>query len=135
MNELIALIVALLIIVIVYFFSKNEEIQYRKNLADLKQLTSREFEFFCSTYLASIGYKRIKVTPPTRDGGKDIVAYKQGNKYVVECKKYDKTVGVKVIRGLYAVAHTSNAIAFANHHGIIIITNDVLVNFYRSIGG
>lgn len=48
-----------------------------------------EFENSVANIYKALGYK-TQVTSKSNDGGKDIIMYKEGKKYLVECKKYSK---------------------------------------------
>lgn len=50
------------------------------------------FELYCSNLLSLMGYKNIEVTPLVADGGKDIIATKENEKYYIECKLWDWTI-------------------------------------------
>jgi restriction system protein len=66
-------------------------------------LTSRQFEQLVSHLYAEKGYA-THLTPPTRDGGRDIEANMEGSgqrEYLlIECKRYIKPVGVSLVREL-----------------------------------
>ena len=79
------------------------------NPKHLNELDPRKFEELIAEILASNGYD-IQLTPPTRDGGYDIMAVQKDSLGIetttlVECKRYglDHKVGIALIRGLYGV--------------------------------
>jgi hypothetical protein len=83
----------------------------RKNPQNLYDLSPREFEEVVAELLASFGWE-VSLTPPTRDGGHDILAISRDaigleTAWAVECKRYGKgnRVGVDVLRSLYGVKH------------------------------
>jgi restriction system protein len=90
----------------------------------LHRLSSREFEELVAELLVRQGYD-VKLTPISKDGGKDIyVAHKSAlgsALYVVECKKYspDNPVGVKIVRELFGVVQaeqlTGGIVATTSH--------------------
>jgi HJR/Mrr/RecB family endonuclease len=49
--------------------------------------TPYEFEHSVAKIYQDLGYK-VKVTPQSNDKGKDIIMFKDGKKYLVECKRY-----------------------------------------------
>jgi restriction system protein len=72
----------------------------------MSQLASREFEvLLCELYKAR-GY-RTRLTPPSKDGGFDVLAVKGGSGHrehcLVECKHHRNPVGVKDARALLQV--------------------------------
>ncbi|BDG82328.1 MULTISPECIES: restriction endonuclease [Bacillus] len=69
----------------------------------LLSLSPREFEYLIAKLYKSLGYN-VQLTPPSNDGGKDVVAENQeiGRKerLFIECKRYKKNVGVEKARAL-----------------------------------
>ena len=53
----------------------EELLEYHRN--QIKEMSSREFEFFVAELFEKLGYS-VKVTKATRDGGQDIIATKKG---------------------------------------------------------
>jgi restriction system protein len=85
----------------------------------LKQ-TPFEFEVSVAKIFEALGY-RTKVTPSSNDGGKDIIMYKSGKKYLVECKKYNRNnlVGRPELQKFFAAIVQEKAIK-----GYFITTSD-----------
>lgn len=52
---------------------------------------------------------RTKVTRGSGDGGVDIVMYKGGLKYIVQCKHYRRPLGPEAVRSLYGVKEIFDA--------------------------
>ena len=70
-------------------------------------LSPREFEELVTELLSSFGWQ-IKLSPPTRDGGFDILGITADASgleasWIVECKRYaeNRKVGVDLVRQLY----------------------------------
>ena len=63
-----------------------------------------EFEKRCAAFLKTKGYHKITVTPPSGDQGIDIIAYKSGLKYGIQCKYYSAPVGNKAVQEAYSGA-------------------------------
>jgi len=80
----------------------------------LYELSPRKFEDLVAELLARQGYE-VTLTPPSKDGGKDIYAARRDGfgsfLYLVECKRWapNRRVGVGVIRQLYGVAQLERA--------------------------
>ena len=78
------------------------------------ELSPRKFEELVAELLHRQGYE-VTLTPPSKDGGKDIYAARRDGfgsfLYLVECKRWapDHRVGVGVIRQLYGVAQLERA--------------------------
>lgn len=65
----------------------------------------------------------VKVTQASRDGGVDAIAFSpdpiQGGKYVIQAKRYTRTVGVGAVRDLYGTVMHEGA-----DRGILVTTSD-----------
>jgi restriction system protein len=87
--------------------AENRLIQsLQKQPGDLRQLNPRMFEQLLADLLADMGWE-VELTPATRDGGSDILAYMNTELgrflCLVEAKHYreDRKVGVELVRTLY----------------------------------
>lgn len=90
---------------------------------ELRGLAPRRFEELVAELLSRDGLD-VRLTPATRDGGRDILAFGStpvGNHlYLVECKRHAPTnpVGIGVVRQLYGVVTQERATA-----GLIVATS------------
>lgn len=83
------------------------KLKYIKHYLPVKEsllnLDSREFEFLCAYLYKKKNYK-ISITKTSRDGGYDIVGYKNNQreniKIFIECKRYTNNISVGYIRKL-----------------------------------
>ncbi|NLP51291.1 restriction endonuclease [Bacillus sp. RO1] len=67
---------------------------YLSNEANIRKFKPSQFEHYVGDLFSKFGFENVEVSPPTNDGGKDIVMWKDGKKYYVECKLYKKsTIG------------------------------------------
>ena len=64
-------------------------------------MTGVEFEDFCSRVLEGYGFVNISKTPVTGDHGIDLIAWKSGKKYAIQCKRYKAKVNNKAIQEAY----------------------------------
>lgn len=86
-------------------------------------LSPRKFEELVAELLTRQGYT-VDLTPPSKDGGKDIYVARRNDLgtflYLVECKKYslDNPVGVDIVRALYGTVQAEHATA-----GILVTTS------------
>ena len=88
------------------FKRKTEGIQ---NVADLLELSPREFEDWIVGIYRALGH-RAKRTGSRGDHGVDVVVKTQdGEKWVVQCKRWRGKVGEPVIRDFYGVIHHEKA--------------------------
>lgn len=93
----------------------NDELLYvlSQNPKLLYNLSPYEFERVIAKMFEKKGFS-VKITPQTRDGGKDIFVAKNdlcSFLFYVECKKYapDQHVGIDVIQRLYGVVSAEKA--------------------------
>ena len=78
-------------------------------LEDLKKMDSYEFERYVGSVFNRLGYT-VMQTKRTRDGGKDLIMYKNGQTYYVEVKRYGrKAIGSPLIQQLVGASKYSNA--------------------------
>lgn len=90
---------------LLYELSQNPDLMYG--------LTPYNFECVIAKIFEKKGFS-VKITPKTRDGGKDIFVAKHdlcSFMFYVECKKYspDKPVGIDIIQRLYGVVSAEKA--------------------------
>jgi restriction system protein len=81
-------------------------------------MTGKEFEVYCRGVLHDAGWEAT-LTPGSGDQGADIIAEKDGNRVVIQCKFYNGTVGNKAVQEAYAAA------AFQDAHYAVVVTNSV----------
>lgn len=87
---------------------------FKKHPEQLYQLSSRKFEELIASLMKDMGFE-VELTPATRDGGRDIIAYVRNGltNFLahVECKRYspDNKVSVEIIRSVVGVHHMRNA--------------------------
>ena len=92
---------------------------YQKTLSEVDQMTGTEFEYFCKDILSKNGFKEIFVTKASGDYGADLIAKKDGIKYVIQCKRYSGNVGEDSVRQVYAskkVYDAEIAVVLTNSH-------------------
>ena len=68
----------------------------------MDELEGHEFEYYCADLLRAHGFVDVEVTRGSGDFGTDILAEKDGVTYAVQCKCYDKPIGVKAVQEAYA---------------------------------
>jgi len=80
----------------------------------MRELDPRKFEELVAELLRDKGYE-VKLTPRSKDGGRDILAIKRDDigsaLTLVECKRYahNNKAGVDIVRGLYGVVSAEQA--------------------------
>jgi restriction system protein len=80
-----------------------------KRLDELKAMTPVEFEQWVGARFEDLGYK-VKTTALSGDHGVDLVAKRDGEKVVIQCKRYcDTAVGEPTLRDLYGTMQHESA--------------------------
>ena len=94
---IIGAFIVLLALLIVFVVKK---IQNRPLPMD--EMEGHDFEYYCADILKAHGFIEVEVTKGSGDFGADILAEKDGVTYAVQCKCYDKPIGVKAVQEVYA---------------------------------
>ena len=68
----------------------------------MDEMEGHDFEYYCADILKERGFLEVEVTRGSGDFGADILAEKDGVTYAIQCKCYDKTIGVKAVQEVYA---------------------------------
>ncbi|MBQ3789771.1 MAG: restriction endonuclease [Lachnospiraceae bacterium] len=68
----------------------------------MDDLEGHDFEYYCADLLKGEGFTEIRVTNGSRDYGADILAQRDGVLYAVQCKRYDRPVGIGAVQEIYA---------------------------------
>ena len=87
----------LLVGVLFYWFKKRAP----KELP-MDEMEGHDFEYYCADILKDNGFIDVEVIKGSGDFGADILAEKDGITYAVQCKCYDKPIGVKAVQEVYA---------------------------------
>lgn len=114
-------------------------------------LTPIQFEEFCKTILENAGFE-VETTKTVGDGGIDLIAIRKeiftAGKYIVQCKRYEGSVGEPVLRDLYGVvtaekankgilmttgSFTASAVAFASDKPLELIDGKELEKLSENV--
>lgn len=96
--------------------AKENDIEFKNNI-NFDYMDGHDFEYFCADLLKKNGYINVEVTKGSGDQGIDIIAYKDGAKYGIQCKCYSQDIGNKAIQEAYAGAK------FYDCHVPVVLTN------------
>jgi hypothetical protein len=82
------------------------------NLDDLYRLSPQQFEHEIAQLFARLGYD-VQQTPYSNDYGRDAILRKDGEKHVVQCKRYSKanTVGRPELQNFHGVIRDEKAVS------------------------
>ena len=68
----------------------------------MDEMEGHDFEYYCAELLEGMGFAEVEVTKGSGDFGADILAEKDGISYAIQCKCYDKPIGVRAVEEIYA---------------------------------
>ena len=77
-------------------------IRKRRKPLPMDELEGHDFEYYCADLLKTHGFMEVEVTKGSGDFGVDILAQRDGISYAIQCKCYDKPIGVKAVQEVYA---------------------------------
>ena len=93
----------------------GERIKLYNNKFDY--MDGHDFEYFCADLLRKNGFDKVEVTKGSGDQGIDIIAFKDGIKYGIQCKCYANDIGNS------AVQEAFSGRAFYRCHVAAVLTN------------
>ena len=91
-----------IIIVLAVVFVVRAMIRRLPHELPMDEMEGHDFEYYCADLLKANGFLEVEVTKGSGDFGADILAEKDGITYAVQCKCYDKPIGVKAVQEVYA---------------------------------
>uniref|UniRef100_UPI004055F7ED restriction endonuclease n=1 Tax=Acetatifactor sp. TaxID=1872090 RepID=UPI004055F7ED len=71
---------------------------------EVDSMDGHDFEYYCADLLKKNEFQRVEVTPGSADYGIDIIAWKNGVKYGIQCKRYSGSVGWRAVEEAHAGA-------------------------------
>lgn len=104
MNEMswmgiVAILIATILAIIILIYIKRRR---NDSYLDMDDMEGHEFEYYCAELLERNGFIDVEVTKGSGDFGADIICEKDGVTYAIQCKCYDKVVGVHAVGEVYA---------------------------------
>lgn len=99
MKVYIILLAALICVVVLVLILRKFKTP-RPPLVD--ELEGHDFEYYCADLLKMNGFAKVEVTKGSGDFGADILCERNGITYAIQCKCYDKDVGVHAVQEVYA---------------------------------
>ncbi|WP_242176458.1 restriction endonuclease [Priestia koreensis] len=139
----IFLLIALFVFTGIYRAAKQRERLRRSGINEIDQMKGHRFEHYLKELFDGQGYKS-EVTKASGDFGADLVLVKDGQKIIVQAKRYSKKVGVKAIQEIktaqsyykadfvWVVTNnyfTNPAIELAKANDVKLINRDLLINY------
>ena len=98
----------------------QEKWNYKKHIIisrNYDKMEGHDFEYFCANLLRKQGFGQVEVTQGSGDYGIDIIAYKYGIKFGIQCKRYQGNVGWHAVEEAYSGAR------YYNCHKAVVLTN------------
>lgn len=93
------------LIVLGFFGYRNKtnanRIKYTVDLSEIDSMEGHDFEYWCAELLRRNGFNKITVTRGSGDDGIDIIAFYDGLKYGIQCKRSDSRIGNKAVQEAY----------------------------------
>ncbi len=86
-------------------------------LRDLDGISGIDFEKLTCDILASNGFELAENTQASADFGVDVLAYKDGISFAIQCKRYQSDVGIEAVQQVYAGR------AYYECHVAMVLTN------------
>ena len=62
-------------------------------LSHIDTMNGHDFEYWCASLLKKNNFHDVQVTQGSNDQGVDILAYKDNERYAIQCKRYSKPLG------------------------------------------
>lgn len=128
----------------------NKQQRLRKSgIAEIDEMKGDIFENYLGTLLGAKGYK-AEVTQKSGDYGADLVLRKDGQKIVVQAKRYKNKVGVRAVQEIVSAKNyykadscwvitnnyfTQPAITLAKANNVRLINRDELINWMLEVNG
>ncbi len=114
---------------------------------EIENMDGREFEEYCAALLKRNGFRKVAVTQASNDYGADITAFRRGEKWVVQCKRYQIPIGNSSVQEVVAaMSHydadraavmtnstfTKNAVELALENDVELINGEELRKMSRA---
>ncbi len=127
---------------------RNRWIARHQDTNVMAEMHWHDFERLVVLVLKRWGYKVVQEGGRRADGGIDAIAYKNGQAFMVQCKRYKTNVGVSVVREMYGVMHdrafagvyiftsssfTRSSLAFAKDKPIKLVSGLLLARIIRDL--
>ena len=102
---------------------------------EIENMDGRDFEEYCAKILKRNGFRRVFLTQASNDYGADITAYKRGEKWVIQCKRYQIPIGNSSVQEVVAAmgyydakrAAVMTNSTFTRNAAELALENDVLL--------
>lgn len=110
-------IIAVIIIIVLVVSLSNSGPVAKGDVSCADNMSGLEFEAWCAGVLRRNGFYNVSVTKGSGDQGVDIIAWRNNEKYAIQCKRYTNRVGNKPVQEVYTgmtIYGCSRAIVITN---------------------
>ena len=107
--------------------SRSHYIRGDWSLTDLDDISGTDFEALTCDILASNGFELAQSTKASGDFGVDVLAYRDGISFAIQCKRYYYDVGIEAVQQVYAGR------AFYECHVAMVLTNQYFTPAARKL--
>lgn len=90
-------------------------------------MNGHEYEYVVADYLREKGYVDVEVTQGSGDFGIDVIAYRDGHKYAVQCKYYSSPVSQPAVREAVA------GMAYYDCDKAMVVTNNCFTSAAKEL--
>ena len=90
-------------------------------------ISGTDFEALTCDILASNGFELAQSTKASGDFGVDVLAYRDGISFAIQCKRYNYDVGIEAVQQVYAGR------AFYECHVAMVLTNQYFTPAARKL--
>lgn len=115
---------------------------------EFDKMDGQQFERFCARLLMKNGYEDVSITKTSGDQGIDIIAYRDGIKYGIQCKCYSSDIGNSAVQEVFAGKSfykcnigivltnrhfSTSAIQLAENNGVVLWGREVLLKLIKNV--
>lgn len=119
LQGLIAFFAVFITLAVLFLLVRLFKPRKRRSLQEIDVMTGHEFEVYLGELFKRHGYK-TKVTSASGDYGADLILHKDGQKIVVQAKRYKNSVGIRAVQEIIP------AIAYYKANVAWVVTNSYL---------
>lgn len=100
---LVIFVLGLIVLGILAYLKKadTKSIKYTIDLSEIDSMEGHNFEYWCAELLRRNGFNKVSVTRGSGDDGIDIIAFRDGQKYGIQCKRSYSKIGNKAVQEAY----------------------------------
>ena len=107
--------------------SRSRYIHGEWTLTDLDDISGADFEALTCDILVSNGFELAKNTKASGDFGVDVLAFRDGISFAIQCKRYNYDVGIEAVQQVYAGR------AYYECHVAMVLTNQYFTPAARKL--